>query len=51
MLLDVFRGVNSALICCGQEKSGKSYTMFGTATDAGLFTLAINDLFDRIKKQ
>ena len=51
MINDTFRGVNSALICSGPENSGKSYSLFGTDTDPGLFTLSINDLFNQIKKQ
>ena len=48
MLLDVFKGFNCALICSGQEGSGKTYSMFGTATDPGVFSSTMTDLFEQI---
>ena len=41
----VLRGVNGTVMAYGQTSSGKTHTMSGTATDPGVMTRAVEDIF------
>jgi hypothetical protein len=47
---DVIKGYNGTCIVYGQTASGKTYTMFGSENKYGIAHLAVNELFEAVRK-
>lgn len=50
LVTDVMNGYNATGLVYGQTGSGKTYTMFGTNNEPGIVQLAINDIFQNVRK-
>lgn len=44
------RGLNGTILTYGQTSSGKTHTMMGTSSEAGVILLAVTSIFDYIKR-
>ena len=51
IVMDAINGYNGTGMVYGQTGSGKSHTIFGTVSDPGLVQLAINDVFEEVRKR
>ena len=50
IVTDALNGYNGTCLAYGQTGSGKSYTMFGVDKNSGVVQLAVNDVFEAVRK-
>ncbi|KAL3685878.1 hypothetical protein R1sor_003900 [Riccia sorocarpa] len=50
LIATTMRGLNGTVIAYGQPRSGKTYTLRGSAEEAGILTLAVQDMFQIVQE-